>query len=116
MLDGFTSQRHQLPLAPGLFGAVTELEHRKKGYLDFEMDLGVDSRVCAFRRVEDRVGTDPVTLVQDRESSIAYLLARRGTGHPRLGSEAICLVCSLERSPRMKSTPSRSDPQRVSPS
>jgi hypothetical protein len=33
--DGFSSEgAYQLPIAPGLFGAVTELKHRKKSYLD----------------------------------------------------------------------------------
>src|ERR1700720_841460 len=35
------------------------------------MDIGVDPRLAGRRRIGDRVGADPVALVQDRESSIA---------------------------------------------
>ena len=69
MFNRFAGQRHQLPIAPDLFGAVTEREYREKGHFDYEMDLGADSHLAKLRRIDDRMGADLVALIKDRESS-----------------------------------------------
>ena len=45
------------------------------------MDLGVDPHVFAFPRIKDRMGADPMALIEDRESSIAGCTRRTDCCH-----------------------------------